>query len=71
MDEELLINANDISRIKAVLSVMEPMQKYVTTLGSEKIVIASIVPPLIEKFLPILNLMMQLRVLRCENVLSQ
>lgn len=48
-DQNLLITANDINRIKAVLLVMEPMQKYVTTLGSETIVTASVIPPLINK----------------------
>lgn len=48
-DQGLLITADDINRMKAVLLVMEPMQKYVTTLGSETIVTASIIPPLIKK----------------------
>lgn len=49
MNQNLLVNANDISRLKALLLVMEPMQKYVTTLGSETIITASFIPPLIEK----------------------
>lgn len=48
-DQGLLITADDINRMKAILLVMEPMQKYVTTLGSETIVTASIIPPLIKK----------------------
>lgn len=55
MDQSYLINPNDISRIKAVLLVMEPMEKYVTTLGSEKTVTASFIPPLIEKLTPIFD----------------
>lgn len=49
MDQQLLLDQNDIGRIKALLLVMEPMEKIVTTLGSETIVTASFIPPLIEK----------------------
>ncbi|KAJ6639667.1 hypothetical protein Bhyg_12414 [Pseudolycoriella hygida] len=39
----------DIARIKAILLVMEPMEKCVTTLGSETVATASIIVPLIIK----------------------
>lgn len=45
MDQNCFITPNDISRIKAILLVMEPMQKYVTTLGSETVVTASFISP--------------------------
>lgn len=55
IDQSFLIDANDIRRIKAILLVMEPMQKYVTTLRSETIVTASFIPPMIEKLKPIFD----------------
>lgn len=55
MDQANLITHDDISRIKAILLVMEPMEKYVTTLGSETVTTASIVVPLIHKLDTIFN----------------
>lgn len=55
MDQSLLITNDDINRIKAILLVMEPMEKYVTTLGSETIVSASLIAPLILKLGSIFN----------------
>ncbi|KAJ6634152.1 E3 SUMO-protein ligase ZBED1, partial [Pseudolycoriella hygida] len=49
MDQSDLITPDDIARIKAILLVMEPMEKYVTTLGSETVATASIIVPLIIK----------------------
>lgn len=49
MDQTCLLTPDDINRVKAILLVMEPMQKYVTTLGSETVATASIVVPLIRK----------------------
>lgn len=49
MDQTCLLSQDDIGRIKAILLVMEPMEKYVTTLGSETFATASIVVPLIHK----------------------
>lgn len=55
MDQTCLLSQDDISRIKAILLVMEPMEKYVTTLGSETVATASIVVPLIRKLDSVFN----------------
>mgnify|MGYP006950130572 CR=1 FL=1 len=54
MDKVNFLTHNDISRIKAILLVMEPMEKFVT-LGSETVARASIVVPLIHKLDVIFN----------------
>lgn len=55
MDQDWLLTHDDISRVEAILLVMEPMEKYVTTLGSETVATASIVVPLIRKLDVIFN----------------